>query len=106
MFFVNNYVKCIVNKSTDNNPGGDLSLGGGEPGATSCKEILEADGSVTVQQGAFGGIGLNIGILHDGGRIARGENGLGLAQGGATVGSGRVDEGRNRRLQLVDRPIP
>ena len=78
---------ALLTKSVDNRPGGDLSLGGGEPGATSCKEILEADGSVTVHQAAFGGIGLNIGILHDGGRVARGENGLGPAQGGATVGS-------------------
>ena len=97
---------ALLTKSMGDRPVGDLSLGGVELETTSCEEIREADGSVTLHQAAFGGIGLNIGILIDGGCATRGENGLGLDQGSATACSDRVDEGLNRRLQLVDRPIP
>ncbi len=97
---------ALLTKSMSDRPVGELSLGGGEPGTAGCEEIWEADGSVTLYQAAFGGIGLNIGILIDGGCATRGENGLGLDQGSATACSDPVDEGLNRRLQLVDRPIP
>jgi hypothetical protein len=66
---------ALLTKSMGDRPVGDLSLRGVELETTSCEEIREADGSVTLHQAAFGGIGLNIHNIRARGSYIRGTNG-------------------------------